>query len=568
MNISRLGANVLAKSISAVSFAGFNNKNAQKPKFDTVELIDSRKVKLGDDTSKFAIAADSLSTSTSGHRAIYGTEMFNDELMEVFAMGVADYAKEQAAIKGKKRPVVMIGGDTRQATRESIPVIINKLQEANVDVYHIEEPVATPLLALMAEKNPEEIDISILMTASHNPWEYGGFNLVTSDGAIAPAPVTKKIAQNVKDTADKGFYYAIQPEDFKPVKKVDPYELYKQQIQDLDLIDIDAIKDSGIKIYYDSLSGTGQYVVPKMMKDFGIDITEIKTKAEDIEGPDPVEKNLALLKQEVLEDESELKIGLSNDGDSDRFGVMDSDGNFLTPNEVIFLTAYHLHKNKGKEGALVRSQVTTSLLDDYASANGLETVVTPVGFKFLAEEIINARENGSDAIVAGEESGGLTVAGHIPEKDGIIAILLMADLMATEKKPLKQIYNDIMEDMDLHFDSYSTAKKFDSDADKNKVMDRMETVYQNAVNKGETEFLPGFEIDVDRCQEHREKMIGYKGNSDGVKLFFTNGSQITVRKSGTEPKIRVYIEAKGDTDEKATKNCEILKTQVDEIFSV
>ena len=568
MNISRLGANVLAKSISAVSFAGFNNKNAQKPKFDTVELIDSRKVKLGDDTSKFAIAADSLSTSTSGHRAIYGTEMFNDELMEVFAMGVADYAKEQAAIKGKKRPVVMIGGDTRQATRESIPVIINKLQEANVDVYHIEEPVATPLLALMAEKNPEEIDISILMTASHNPWEYGGFNLVTSDGAIAPAPVTKKIAQNVKDTADKGFYYTIQPQDFKPVKKVDPYEMYKQQIQDLDLIDIDAIKDSGIKIYYDSLSGTGQYVVPKMMKDFGIDITEIKTKAEDIEGPDPVEKNLALLKQEVLEDESELKIGLSNDGDSDRFGVMDSDGNFLTPNEVIFLTAYHLHKNKGKEGALVRSQVTTSMLDEYANANGLKTVVTPVGFKFLAEEIINARENGSDAIVAGEESGGLTVSGHIPEKDGIIAILLMADLMATEKKPLKQIYNDIMADMDLHFDSYSTAKKFDSDADKNKVMDRMETVYQNAVNKGETEFLPGFEIDVDRCQEHREKMIGYKGNSDGVKLFFTNGSQITVRKSGTEPKIRVYIETKGDTDEKATKNCEILKTQVDEIFSV
>ena len=568
MNITRLGANVFAKSINAVSFHGFDNKKVSKPKFDTVQISDARKVKLSDDTSKFAIAADSLSTSTSGHRAIYGTELFNDELMEVFAMGVADYAKEQAAIKGKKRPVVMIGGDTRQATKESIPVIVNKLQEANVDVYHIEEPVATPLLALMAEKNPKDIDISILMTASHNPWEYGGFNLVTSDGAIAPAPVTKKIAQNVKNTAEKGFYYAINPQDFSSVKKVDPYELYKQQIQDLDLIDIDAIKDSGIKIYYDSLSGTGQYTVPKMMNDFGIDITEIKTKAEDIEGPDPVEKNLALLKKQVLEDDSALKIGLSNDGDSDRFGVMDSDGNFLTPNEVIFLTAYHLHHNKGKDGAIVRSQVTTSMLDEYANANGLETVVTPVGFKFLAEEIINARENGSDAIVAGEESGGLTVAGHIPEKDGIIAILLMADLMATEKKPLRQIYNDIMADMDLHFDSYSTAKKFDSDADKDLVMNRMENVYQNAVNKGETEFLPGFEIDVEKCQEHREKMIGYKGNSDGVKLFFTNGSQLTVRKSGTEPKIRVYIEAKGDTDEMATQNCETLKTQVDEIFSV
>ena len=568
MNISRLGANVLAKGVSAISFRGSEDKHVSKPSFDAVEISNSKKQKITGDTSVYSVAADSLSTSTSGHRAIYGTELFNDDLMEVFAMGVADYAKEQAAIKGKKRPVVMIGGDTRQATRESIPVIVKRLQESDVDVYRIDEPVATPLLALMAEKNPEEIDISILMTASHNPWEYGGFNLVTSDGAIAPAPVTKKIAQNVKDTAEKGYFYTVNPENFKPVKDVNPYELYKQQIADLDLIDIDAIKDSGIKIYYDSLSGTGQYVVPKMMKDFGIDITEIKTKAEDIEGPDPVEKNLALLKQEVLEDESELKIGLSNDGDSDRFGVMDSDGNFLTPNEVIFLTAYHLHKNKGKDGALVRSQVTTSLLDDYANANGLETVVTPVGFKFLAEEIINARENGSDAIVAGEESGGLTVAGHIPEKDGIIAILLMADLMATEKKPLRQIYNDILADMDLHFASYSTAKKFDSDADKNKVMDRMENVYQKAVNYGETEFLPGFEIDAEKCAEHREKMIGYKGNSDGVKLFFTNGSQLTVRKSGTEPKIRVYIEAKGDSDDIANENCDVLKEQVDEIFSV
>ncbi len=568
MNITRLGANLLAKSVSSVSFQGKEDKHVSKPSFDSVAISKAEKRNLDHDCKKCITAANSLSTSTSGHRAIYGSELFDKDVVEALTMGVADYAKEQAAIKGKKRPVVMVGGDTRQATRESIPVIIKRLQESDVDVYHIEEPVATPVLALMAEKNPDEIDLSILMTASHNPWEYGGYNLVTSDGAIAPAPVTKKIAENVKETSDKGYFYAVKPENFTPVKSINPYSLYKDQIEKLDLIDFDAIKDSGLKIYYDSLSGTGQYVVPKLMDDFGVDITEIRTKAEDIEGPDPVEKNLAVLKKEVLEDDSTLKIGLSNDGDSDRFGVMDSDGTFLTPNEVIFLTAYHLHKNKGIDGSIVRSQVTTSLLDDYANANGLETVVTPVGFKFLAEEIINARENGSDAIVAGEESGGLTVAGHIPEKDGIIAILLMADLMAAEKKPLKQIYNDALAEMGLHFSLHTIAKKFDSDEDKNKVMDRMETVYDNAVNKGETEFLPGFIIDAEKCAEHREKMIGYKGNSDGVKLFFTNGSQLTVRKSGTEPKIRVYIEAKGDTEEVANENCATLVSQVDEILTV
>lgn len=568
MNISRIGQNVQSKGISALFLTNHVNKNVFKPSFDVVHFTGTQKKPLPVPAEEILPVADSLSNSTSGHRAIYGSKQFNKDLMGVFALGVADYAKEVASAKGKKYPTVLVGGDTRQATKESIPTIVEKLQEANVAVQKIDYPVATPMLALMAEENSEDVDIAILMTASHNPWEYGGFNLVTSDGAIAPAPVTKQVAKNIKSIAENNFYRAVADEDKKPVEIVDPYDAYKEKIEDLDLIDFEAIKDSGIKIYYDSLDGTGKYVVPKLMNDFGVDITEIKTDADSIEGPDPIEKNLALLKQEVLEDDSTLKIGLANDGDSDRFGVMDSDGTFLTPDQVILLTSYHLHQNKGKDGALVRNQVTTSIIDEYANANDLESIVTPVGFKFLAEEIINARENGSDVVVAGEESGGLTVAGHIPEKDGIIAILLMADLMATEKKPLKQIYNDVIENMDLHFASHSTSKKLESDIDKQKIMNKMETVYDEAVNGGKTEFLPGFDIDVEKTKEHHEKMIGYKGNSDGIKLFFTNGSQLTVRKSGTEPKVRVSIESKGETDEQANQNCEILKSQIDTILSV
>lgn len=566
MNISRIGQNVQVNRLNALSLTNYFNKNVFKPSFDVVSFTGVEKKQLPVPASEILPVADSLSNSTSGHRAIYGSEQFNKELMGVFALGVADYAKDVAASKGKKYPTVLVGGDTRQATKESIPTIVERLQEANVAVQKIDYPIATPMLALMAEENSDDVDIAILMTASHNPWEYGGFNLVTSDGAIAPASVTKQVAENIKNIAKNNFYFAVSEDSKKPVEIVDPYEAYKGKIEDLGLIDFNAIKDSNLKIYYDSLDGTGKYVVPKLMQDFGVDVTEIKTNATDIEGPDPVEKNLALLKQEVLEDDSTLKIGLANDGDSDRFGVMDSDGTFLTPDQVILLASYHLHNNKGKEGSLIRNQVTSSIIDEYANANGLESIVTPVGFKFLAEEIINARSNDSDVVVAGEESGGLTVAGHIPEKDGIIAILLMADLMATEKKPLKQIYNDVINDMDLHFASYSTAKKFDSDVEKNKVMNKMEAVYDAAVNDGKVEFLPDFIIDVEKTSEHHDKMIGYKGNSDGIKLFFTNGSQLTVRKSGTEPKVRVSIESKGETDEIANQNCEILKSQIDTIF--
>ena len=140
--------------------------------------------------------------------------------------------------------------------------------------------------------------------------------------------------------------------------------------------------------------------------------------------------------------------------------------------------------------------------------------------------------------------------------------------MAQEKKPLGQILDDVKAGMDLHFDSFAIAKKFDSDIAKNAVMDKMEKVYSDAINGVNNEFIPGFYIDAEKSREHREKMIEYKGNSDGVKLYFTNGSQLTVRKSGTEPKIRVYVDSKGNTDEEAKQNCSALKEQISSILSV
>ena len=568
MNILGVGHGSGVSKLSGVSLNRVSNPILNTVMADSVSFGATKKVPVQKDKEVVKAAADSLSTSTSGHRAIYGTEMFDKELMQVFAAGVAQYAQEHAAQNGRKNAIVMLGGDTRQATRDSLPVIEKVLLGSGVNVFKIEEPVATPVLAAMAENLDDKVDISILLTASHNPWEYGGFNLVTPDGAIAPADVTQKVASKVKGIADKGFYYQNTGKTKNESFDIRPYAYYKNLLDESGLIDFDNIKNSGLSIYYDALGGTGDYVVPKMLEQNGIKINQISNEGRKLEGPDPNASNLSLLAKQVVADDADLKIGLANDGDSDRFGVIDSDGRFLTPNEVIFLTAYHLHHNKGKEGPIVRSQVTTSMLDDYAQANNLPTMITPVGFKFLAEDIIAQREHGGDIIVAGEESGGLTVAGHIPEKDGVMAILLMADLMAQEKKPLGKILDDVKAGMDLHFDSFAIAKKFDSDVAKNAVMDKMEKVYADAINGVNDEFIPGFYIDAEKSKAHRDLMIDYKGNSDGVKLYFTNGSQITVRKSGTEPKIRVYVDSKGATDEEAKQNCSALKEQIDSILSV
>lgn len=567
MNIKSIGHAL------GVSKLGVVSKNVSIPMLhamqsDSVSFSGYKKVPVKKDVETIYKAADSLSTSTSGHRAIYGSELFDKELMQVFSAGIAQYAQEEAAKNGRKEAFVMLGGDTRQATRESLPIIEETLKKSGVNVYKIDEPVATPILAAMAENLADEVDISILMTASHNPWEYGGFNLVTSDGAIAPADVTQKIAKKIKGVADKGFYYLSDKDNTTQSRNIYPFNYYDSLISSSNLINFDNLRESGIKIYYDALGGTGDYSVPKLMAKHNVPITVISNEGRKLEGPDPSGDNLSLLAEKVKSEPSELKIGLANDGDADRFGVIDSDGRFLTPNEVIFLTAYHLHHNKGKDGAILRSQVTTSMLDEYAHANNLPLVVAPVGFKFLAEDIIADREQGKDIVVAGEESGGLTVAGHIPEKDGIIATLLMADLMAQEKKPLGQILDDVKADLDLHFDSFTIATKFDSDEKKDAVMAKMENVYQDAISGRNNEFIPGFYVDAEKSKEHREKMIEYKGNSDGVKLYFTNGSQITVRKSGTEPKIRVYVDSKGNTDEEAKQNCSTLKAQINSILSV
>lgn len=517
-----------------------------------------KKVNVDKATAEFV--ANSLSTSTSGHRAVYGSDKFNPAVVELLTAGVGEYAKEMADKKGKK-PAVIIGGDTRVATRESLPLIRDTLVNQGVDVYYIEKPVPTPLLALMAKD--KDLDISVLLTASHNPWADGGYNLVTQEGAIAPPNVTKQIANNVVDIADKGFYNTTKTEKGQVINEF-PYDVYKEEINKLNIVDWDKIRESGVSIHYDALQGTGVNALPKLLEDYGISCNVVKSG--DKEGPNPTKENLTELATEILEDDSKLKIGLANDGDADRFGVIDEKGNFVTPNDVILLVAHHLSKNKGMTGDIVRSQATSSQLDLFAKNNNVNVVQTPVGFKYIAEDIIDARKKGGDILVAGEESGGLTVHGHIPEKDGVIALLTIADLVAEEKKPLSQILANVKENIGTNFRADLISKKLSNEADKAVVMNRIQNIYERAL-EGDVEF-GDFEIDVERTQQNMQAMENYRKGGDGVKLYFTDGSSILVRKSGTEPKVKAYIETYNDNAAVADNNLVELREELDEIFDV
>ena len=535
------------------------NAGIIKPIEDKVTFtgnIETHKINVDPKMAEFV--ANSLSTSTSGHRATYGSDKFNPDIVELLTLGVAKYANDKAEESGRD-PLVIIGGDTRRATRESLPLIRDTLMKQGVGVMYVEKPVPTPLLAQMAKE--AGCDISVLLTASHNPWSDGGFNLVTDDGAIAPPNVTKEIAKNAVEYAKQGYYTTDKSKENGYIE-VYPYQMYKQELDNKNLVNWQDIKYANISIYYDGMNGTGEYVFPELLRDNGIPYTVIHS--DDKEGPNPTDANLSELKKTVRNDRARMRVGLANDGDADRFGVVDENGNFISPNDVILLVAHHLAKNKGLKGDIIRSQATSSELDIFAQNNDLNVIQTPVGFKYIGEDIINNRKQGKDILVAGEESGGLTINGHIPEKDGIMALLMILDLMAYENKPVSQILRNIKRASGIEFRADNFSKKFEDEASKETIMKKMNGILNDAL-RDDTKF-GDFEIDVEKTKAVMDEMEGYKKGGDGIKLYMTDGSSVLVRKSGTEPKVKAYIETYDEEAEVADKKVEKLRAELDRIF--
>ena len=345
MRISALsGLSFLPK----VSFNKINNHSNSftlpSLKNDTVSFSGKYSIKPVNVPKEDASAvAHSYRTSTAGHRAEYMGRTFTPSIVKLITLGMAGYVKDKAQKEGHK-PTVLIGGDTRQATRESLPLISETLSSQGIDVLYVKEPVPSPLLALAAEEN--DIDLGVLMTASHNPWKDGGYNFLTDEGAIATSDITGKIAENIENIAELGVYTENNlPQDKGSVTEIDPFDSYFDRINN-GLIDWNNIKESGLTVLYDGLQGTGNYVVPKLLQKEGIPFVSVESEGQ--EGPNPTEDNLQALKDAVSKNSDKgLVVGLSNDGDADRFGVVDEQGNFISTNDVLLLVAHHLADNKG-----------------------------------------------------------------------------------------------------------------------------------------------------------------------------------------------------------------------------
>ncbi len=452
---------------------------------------------------------------TSGWRGLIARD-FTFENVRLATQGVAEYLKHELAnpqspVHGRK-PVVILGYDTRFLGREFSLAAAEVLADDGLTPLLCDRDTPTPVLAHTIRARRAIGGIN--MTASHNPAEYQGLKFSTYNGAPATPDATQQIEAAIARLVAQNWNFPAAIVGTFECRTIDPMPGYFKQLRKL--IDFAAIRKAHLKVAVELMYGTGHGYLDKLLAGAGAKITVFHNELNPLFGghhPEPNAEGMHDVSVFVRDGKAQLGLGL--DGDADRFGIVDRDGTWLTPNQILALALYHLKKNRHWTGAVVRTVPTSHQVDAVAKMLGVTVHETPVGFKY-----IGALMESEPIIVGGEESGGLSVKGHVPEKDGILACLLMAELVAVEKKSLGQILRAIeKESGEFHTDRINVAIPAEKKAE-----------LLAKLGSGLASIGP-FPV---------EKLI----TTDGFKFLLPHGEWVAFRASGTEPLIRCYIEAR------------------------
>ena len=452
---------------------------------------------------------------TSGWRGVIAEE-FTFANVRLVSQAIAEYVKAQ----GKAAEGVVVGYDTRFMSEDFARATVEVLAGNGLKAFLCKRDTPTPVIAF--EIIRRKAGGGVNFTASHNPSHYNGIKFSPAWGGPALPETTKALELSCQNLS-QGQVKRISLEEAlkrKLVEYIDPRPAYFKCLKTL--VDFKAIKKAKLKIATDDLYGTGIGYLDTMLAQAGVKQNIINNQRDVLFGgraPEPNQENLQQLCQ-VVKNES-CHLGLAVDGDADRFGIIDADGTYINPNQVIALLLYHLVKNRKWTGVVARSVMTTHLIDKLAEKFALTVRETPVGFKYIGEIMV---KEGANFIIGGEESGGLTIRGHVPEKDGILACLLVAELVAVMKKPLGRILQDIEK---LVGPVYSERLNF------HLTTEAMDSFRQRLKDKPPAQ-LGGLKV---------TNII----TLDGYKYILADGSWLGVRLSGTEPVVRIYLETAAKT---------------------
>lgn len=440
-----------------------------------------------------------ISFGTSGWRGIIARDFTWDRVDRVAdAIGLL--------LQREGRSSIVIGGDCRFLSPELAESTADRMAGYGFEVILSLGPCPTPVLSHACRKGGHGGVINF--TASHNPPLYNGIKFSPWHGGPADSDSTASI-ENIIEEGGK-------PETSSgSVISKDLRNDYSKDIQKY--LDADVFKNSGLRVVYDAFSGTGSGLLDHILVELGASVRVLNGSRDPLfagrQHPEPGESGTADLALQVVS--SGASLGVATDGDADRFGIVDENGRFVSPHDFFPLLLDYLVKAKGYTGVAVRSVTTSSLIDRVAFDHGLDTVVTPVGFKYLG-----AAMRKGNVILAGEESGGLSIADHIPEKDGILACLLAAEMVCAGGRGLSVQLDDLWKEY---------GRVHVSRADLRLDGSLKEYIKENYFESDPSEIAGSAVDSIDR--------------TDGVKMILDDGDWILIRLSGTEPLARIYVQS-------------------------
>lgn len=447
---------------------------------------------------------------TDGWRAVIARE-YTFENVKVCAQAVAEYM----SLSGLAERGLVIGYDTRFASEDFAAAAASVVAANGIKVMLSPHAVPTPVVSfgILTEKAGG----AIIITASHNPATWNGFKIKTKDGAGAPDEVTARIEGNIDVILNGGEVKEIplaEAEEKGLLEYVDLASGYYAQINKL--IDLAALRTSGLKIVVDSMYGAGSGYIRSLLEGGNVEVTEIhgeRNPAFPGLRPEPIMPNVAELAQKVVELGAD--VGIATDGDADRVGIVDEKGNFISTLQVMSLLALYLLDERGERGTIVKTITTSAMLDRLGELYGVPVKETHVGFKYIAPIMMTEH-----VVIGGEESGGYGFHGHAPERDGVLAALYFLDFMARTGKSPSQLLDFLFEKVGPHH------------------FNRVDIEFPAP----ERETIIG-RVSGDPPQDIEGVKVVKFDTGDGYRFTLEDGTWLLVRFSGTEPLLRVYAES-------------------------
>ena len=449
-----------------------------------------------------------LKFGTSGWRGIIAEE-FTFANARLVCQGIAEYLKnEKLTSQG-----VVIGYDTRFMSEDFAAMAAEIMAGNDIKSFLGVRTIPTPVVTFAILQGKR--DGGLTVTASHNPGEYNGIKFSPECGGPAPTAITKNIEERIHTLTptDVQSLPLEQAREHQLVVDIDPLEDYLQDLATK--IDVSLIHQAGLKIVVDPLYGTAVGYLDRFLEEAGVQVEVIHDWRDPYFGghrPEPSGDYLEELGEEVKN--SGAHLGLAVDADADRFGIIDSQGDYFEANLILSLLLDYLVETRGWKYGVARSVATTHLIDRVAAFHGMPVYETKVGFKNLADYIVKGM-----VTMIGEEADGFSMRGHLPEKDGMLACILVAEMVARKKKGLRQLQEELFS--------------------------KVGSVYSRRVN---LTLSPGAKADLLVKLEKPPKTltglpIVQHVTLDGHKYILADGSWVCLRPSGTEPVVRLYLEA-------------------------